>query len=525
MINYFKIFFAFIISSLLISCGPGGTPTAEVKSEKLRFGVASFNMETCTFCPRPTGIEEFEYYGPPLVGNDVLDYAPGGTKGFMLAAADFDDIEVVGIYSTRSPLGGSSGGTVTREAFEKYAGEIVNRFAADKDIDGIYLPLHGAMAVDGIEKPEAELVRRIRAVVGPDIPIAVTMDLHGNEDHELSDVANFVMATKRYPHYDHNLNGERSARLLRRYIKGSYKPTMAARKPGVTFATVFGATCCGAPQDVMERARRWQNRNLDVYVTVFWGFTFADVEDGGVAVFVLTNDDQDLAERIADDMNQYILDRKEDFEVDLPVPANGVPAGLQAVIEGRGPVVLANHSDRLGDATYILKELMNNDATNYAIATLRDEKVVAEVIANNKVGDKISVNVGGFTTEMAGPPVNVKGTVHFIGKFGNNPKTIDDIVVIRFGPKDNNYLILTPSLHQVITRPIFDATNVPLDDLDMIAIKSRVHYKRGFIETRMFKEAIVMDAPGHGQADISKYTYKKLPKDIWSKHLKKEPIS
>ena len=443
----------------------------------------------------------------------------------MLAAADFDDVEVVGIYATRSPLGGSSGGTVTREAFEKYSGEIVKRFAADEEIDAIYLPLHGAMAVDGIEKPEAVLVRRIRAVFGPNIPIAVTMDLHGNEDHELSDVADFVMATKRYPHYDHNLNGERSARLLRRFIKGTYKPKMAARKPGVTFATVFGATCCDAPQDVMERARRWQNRFLDVYVTVFWGFTFADVEDGGVAVFVITNDDQELADRIADDMNQYVLDRKEDFEVDLPTPDGGVIEGITAVTEGRGPVVLANHSDRLGDATYILQELIDNGATNYAVATLRDEAAVKKLLANNKVGDKVSISVGGFTGERAGNPVDIMGTVHFMGRFGSNPATIDDIVVLRFGPKNDNYLILTPALHQVITRPIFDATNVPLDDLDMIAIKSRVHYKRGFIETRMFKKAIVMDAPGHGQADISKYTYKKLPKGIWSKYLKKEPIS
>ena len=65
------------------------------------------------------------------------------------------------------------------------------------------------------------------------------------------------MTTKRYPHYDHNLNGERSARLLIRAIRGTYKPAMAARKPGITFATYFGGTHAGAPQDVMERARRW----------------------------------------------------------------------------------------------------------------------------------------------------------------------------------------------------------------------------------------------------------------------------
>lgn len=506
-----------LMATLLAGCDQMSDEGPE--DDIIRLGVASFNMETCTFCPRPTGIAEFEYYGPPFEGAGVLDYAPGGTAGFTLAISEYDGVEAVGIYAVRPPLGGSSGGTVTREAFEKYAGEIVRRFEEDKSLDGIYLPLHGAMAVDGVPKPEAELVRRIRAVVGADVPIAVTMDLHGNEDHELSDVADFVMTTKRYPHYDHNLNGERSARLLIRKIRGTYTPTMATRKPGITFATVFGGTHAGAPQDVMERARRWEARNLDVYVSVFWGFTFADAADGGAAVFVITNGDQELADRIADDMTLYIQDRREDFEFDLPGPADGVLQGITAVAEGRGPVILANHSDRLGDATHILTELIRHNATNYAVATIRDADAVEQITTGSQIGDRVTVEVGGFTTDLAGAPITIEGIVHYIGEFGRSEATSDPLVVLRFGPDESNYLFLTPALHQVITRSIFDQAGVPLDDLDMIAIKSRVHFRRGFIETRLFNTAIVIDAPGHGQADIGQYEYNNLPEGTWSKHF------
>jgi len=158
------------------------------------------------------------------------------------------------------------------------------------------------MAVNGILKPEAEIVRRVREVVG-DIPVFVTLDLHANEDHELSDIADAVFIVKRYPHYDAYLQGQRAARILIRTIKGSYKPTMATQKPGVITPSVFQGTGVSPAMEIMERARRWENRETDVFVSVAFGFAYADVPDVGATVMVVTNDDLQLSERIAKDMS------------------------------------------------------------------------------------------------------------------------------------------------------------------------------------------------------------------------------
>jgi len=211
---------------------------------------------------------------------------------------------------------------VTERAFDKFAGEIVTRLAAIEDLDAVYLPLHGAMAVTGIPRPEAELVRRIKAELG-DIPIAITYDLHANEDAEIAEYADIVLIVKRFPHYDFGLMGERAARLLIRTVRGSYEPVLEVRRPNIAFATVYGGTHQGVPRDMMERARRWENRRPDVYVSVAMGFPFADVPDMGMSVFVQTNGDRAVASEIADDMAQYIWSRRDEFEYDIPKGAAG----------------------------------------------------------------------------------------------------------------------------------------------------------------------------------------------------------
>jgi microcystin degradation protein MlrC len=313
----------------------------------------------------------------------------------------YPEFRVEGAYVTRWPVGGTGGSWITHRTFDKLTAELVDHLANMPKLDGIYLPLHGGMAVEGIPKPEAEIVRRIRKRLG-DIPIAVTLDLHANEDHELTDAADIVLSVKRYPHYDYDLMGKRAADVLVRTIRGDFKPVTETRKPGIVFASIYGATHKGIPQDVMERARRWENQYLDVFVSVLWGFAYADAADGGVTVIALTNNQPELARKIADDMNDYILKNKEKFEYPLPRPKQAIRQSLQAVKAGMGPVILADLADRIGDSTHILHELDRRKVRNFALASIADPKAVSDIVKNNKVGDKVTIEVGGYSTDLAG---------------------------------------------------------------------------------------------------------------------------
>jgi len=485
--------FLFIIFFML-SAGAENIPE---EKKNIRIAVATFSHETCTFCPDPTTVEDWEFGS-----------RQGYIGGFKTICEEYGGVELVGILSPRGARGGSSGSWVTTEAFEKYSNLIVRDLNQAGHLDGIFLSLHGAMAVTGIPKPEAELVRRVRKAVG-DIPIMVTLDLHANEDHELSDAADAVFIIKRYPHYDTTLIGERAARVMINTVRGHYKPTMATRKPGVITPSVFQGTAVSPAMEIMEKARRWECRYPGVYVSVAFGFAYADVPDVGATVMVVTNNDQKLADRIADDMSDYIWKRRKEFAgKKLPKTKEGVALAIAAAKDGKTPVIIADHSDRTGGSTHILEELIKQGSKNFCIATLRDERAIEKLQKTTKKGDTVSIDLGGYSDEFAGNPVRIDGKVEFIGNYGRGT-----VVVLAFG--ENNRVILTPQLMQVTTPQIFRPLGINIYTLDIIVLKSRVHFWRGFVETDLAGAVFEVDAPGWGPADLTLLPYKNIPKDIY----------
>jgi microcystin degradation protein MlrC len=484
-------------------------PAAAQAPRKIRLAVATFSHETCTFCPDPTGVAEWEFYGPPVRGAEVLRQG-GYIGGFVAASREYADVELTGIYSPRDSKGGSSGSWVTREAFDKYANGIAEDIRKTGPYDGVFLALHGAMAVTGVPKPEAELARRVRAVVGTSVPIHVTLDLHANESQDLADAADAVFIIKRYPHYDAALMGDRALRTMLRQVKGTYKPTMATRKPGVLTPSVFQGTGTSPSMEIMERARIWEERRRDVYVSVAYGFAYADVPDIGATVMVVTNNDQKLADQVADDMSNFIWMKREDFAgKKLPKTKEGVTLAIAAAKAGKVPVVVADHSDRTGNSTHILEELIRQGGRNFCIATISDEKAIAEIAAKSKVGDTVKVAVGGYQDQYAGKPVTIEGKLEFLGKYQPHAQ----VAVIAFGA--NNRVILTPVLDQVTDPGIFRDLHIDLKTLEIIVLKSRVHFWRGFVEDGLAKAVFQVDAPGLGPADVSTIPYKIASRDIY----------
>ena len=199
--------------------------------EKIRIAVLHFAHETVTFLKNDTTLDDFIYPGSPAKGEALLKaYPKSYMGGFVKMAREFDGVELVGIELPLWPKTYMGSGWVTEEAFETLTGKMIEGLKAEGPFDGVYLSLHGAMAVRGVARPEAELARRVRAAVGPKALIAATFDLHGNEDDEFLKHADMGFAVKYFPHYDEYLQGERAARMLVRAIRGDYKPVHAVKK-------------------------------------------------------------------------------------------------------------------------------------------------------------------------------------------------------------------------------------------------------------------------------------------------------
>jgi microcystin degradation protein MlrC len=482
----------------------------------MRIAVASFSHETCTFCPRLTTVEDYEYNGVSSRG------IPNYINGFIKVAESEPDVELVGILSARRSRGGSSGSWLTKECFDKYSYGIANGVEEAGDIDGVLLALHGAMAATGAPRPEVEIVRRVRAVVGPDVPIMVTLDLHANEDQELADASDGVFILKTYPHVDSEAIGMMAARCIIDTVRGDFKPTMALRKPGIMTPSVYQGTGFFPAKDIMDRGREWEAKEENVYaVSVAFGFAYADVPDVGATVVAVTNDDQELADKVAQDMSDYIWSLREPFAGKiLPKTKEGVKRAIAAAKAGKTPVVIADHSDRTGDSTHILKELVDQGAENFCVITIADEKAIEEISKKAKVGDKVTQKVGGYATEWSGKPAEIKGTVEFLGECSftmtgpmskGETRNLGKTAVLGFG--ENNHLVISPHLHQVLDNAPFAALGLDLKDLDIVSIKSRVHFRAFYNDVA--GEIIEIDAPGLGPADVTQHTFENAPEDLY----------
>ncbi len=501
----------------LVACGGGnGEAPAQTAAPvsatghvaPVRIAVLRFAHETCTFCPGgDVTIEDWTKIRDMDVGDEVLT-AGGYTRGFTRAIREYQGVELVGLTSPPGVYGGSSRSWSTRETFEEImAGQIADLEAA-MPVDGVYLALHGAMAVRGIPRPEAEIAKRIREVVGPDVPIAATFDLHANEDEEFLEWADISLVIKRYPHYDTALQGERAARLLLRTIRGSYTPTSATRRPGIVTPTVLQWTARSPYMDIYERARRWESREDDVFVSVALGFPWSDVPDLGANIQVITNNDQDLADRIADDMNEFMWRVREAmFDTEFLMPEEAVARAIDDIESGTSPVVLADYSDRNGDATWILDEIVRQGLSGVLYGTVRDELVIQKLLATEaQPGDAFDMPVGGFADESSGKPVRITGTLSYLGE-GMGYETI---AVVEFG--EGNALIITPALRQVIWTEQLEVGGLDPDDFNAFVTKSRVHFRRGFDETGYARSIYIVDAPGGfvGTVRLDSLTYENV---------------
>jgi len=459
--------------------------------QTFRVAVAEFSHETCTFCPGgDTDIDKWTRLRPPYGGDELLETG-GYVGGFVARAREYGNVELVGLTSPAEVFGGSSASWNTEEAFEYFTDLMLNDLREQMPVDGVYLALHGAMAVRNVPRPEAEIARRFRQVVGPDVPIVGTFDLHGNEDEAFLAAADMAFTVKRYPHYDAYIQGERAARMLIRTMRGDFTPTTATRRPGIITATVLQWTGASPAMDIMERARRWEARENDAYVSVFFGYPWSDVPDVGATVMVVTNDDQGLADRIAEDMSEYMWRVREEFaHGQFPLPREGVRQVRSAVAAGQTPVVIGDHSDRPGDATFILKELIDQGVDNFILGALRDERVLEALAETNaRVGDHFAMDVGGFTPS-GGSPVHIEGTLVYFG-----PRwSYEQVAAIEFG--DHNMLLIAPAYTQLTAPEQLRFGPVDPDEYDVFVVKSRVHFRRGFDETGYAKSIVVIEAPG-----------------------------
>jgi microcystin degradation protein MlrC len=455
----------------------------------IRIAVLHFAHETVTFLANDTTLDDFLYPGSPAKGEALLSWSPSSYMGGFVKVAREYGAELVGIESPLWPKTHTGSGWITEQAFEFFAGKMIAELGAAGPFDGVYLSLHGAMGVRGVLRPEVELARRVRQTVGPDVFIAATFDPHGNQGKEFLEHADMAFTAKYYPHYDCYLQGERAARTLVRAIRGDYKPAHAAIKVPIISPSVLQWTGASPWMDLVQRALIWEARESDAYVNFFFGFAFADSPDLGMTFQALTNGKPDLAQKICEDMAQTAWRQREALLTSTKVNAiaEGVGLAKRAVETGKAPVVLADHSDRTGSATWLLKEIIARDLSNAVIATIADRTIGDRIKARGlAAGDACELEIGGAVDQSAGDPVRISGTLLIaVEGYGQH------WAAIRFGR--NNVLVVSTYLVEITNPHSLRELGLDVGTFQIFALKSRVHFRRGFDDSGFAKTILLVE--------------------------------
>ncbi|HMK80212.1 MAG TPA: M81 family metallopeptidase [Xanthobacteraceae bacterium] len=480
----------------------------------LRVAVGGFLHESTTFVDRPTAWEDFARTGP----------WPGACEGeAMLRTFDGLNLGLAGFVDEARKAGheiapvawtmAQPGGPVTAQAFERMSAALVDGYRRS-GADVIFCELHGAMVAESYDDAEGELLRRIRAVVGPGVPILGTLDLHVNMSDAMVAHANLLSAFRTYPHVDWAETGARVARWLDRVIAWGPAPAKAMRRMPFLVPVTAGCSMI-SPAKELYRALEAIEAESGVHLNFTPGFPPADIADCGPAVFGYGADEarvQRAVDRLAD-----LVDAAEpQFAAQRVQPVGeAVANAIRIAGSADKPVVLADTQDNPGagapsNTTGIIAELLAQGAEGAIIGILHDPDAAAAAHAAG-LGAHLNIPLGapaqpGPWTVVALSDGHFAGTAPMLrSKFAEMGKT----AVL----KQNGVEVLVATIRQQpIHRETFSHLGIDPRDRKIVALKSSVHFRAGFQE--IASEVITCASPGMNLADPADFSYQKLPAGI-----------
>ncbi len=482
----------------------------------MRIAIGGFLHESHSFAPRPTTYPDFVQPGgfPGLVHGTALIDAVRDTSvpiaGAIAAAASADVRLIPLAWCIASPAG-----PVQDEAFERIAALIcapLSQALDEAPLDGVYLDLHGAALSEHFPDAEGELLRRVRAIVGSDVPITISLDPHANLTRAMVDLADVAVPFRTYPHVDMREAGAQSMRLLLARIARGAPWARAFRQ--LDFWIPLGSQCTlvSPMQDVMtERATRARHNGL-VELAFCFGFPYADFADCGVGVAAYA-ETQAMADEAVDAFAGFVAARESAF-VAPTLPADAAVAHAMAAT--RTPVVIADTQDNPGggghgDTTGLLAELVRQGAEGALVCLINDAESAAACHAAGQ-GASLDLSLGG---KSDGVPFACRATVLRLtdGRFtltgpmgAGNPANLGATALITIAPGVR--VIVVSRKMQALDQAIIRHVGIEPADCRIIALKSSVHFRADF--TPVAAEIVVALAPGPVVADPSTLTFHHL---------------
>jgi len=485
----------------------------------MKIAVGGFQHETNTFAPMKAdwaAFEQADSWPGMQVGATVLTACAGmniPVSGFVEEALSAGDALIPLSWCSATPSG-----YVTRDAYNRFSEMLLAQLVevAD-DIDAVYLDLHGAMVTEHLEDGEGTLLRAAREIVGPGVWIVASLDLHANVTEEMVDVADYLAVFRTYPHVDMAETGRRTAKTLQQLFARGVRPAKAFRKLNFLIPLTGSCTLEEPAASIYEAITKLDFGTPFLGASFATGFAPADIREAGPSILIYA-ETQTLADEKADEMLKLVCAHEAAFSANIWTAENAI-AFTNERTKGKGPVLFADTQDNPGaggngDTIGLLKALIDANAKNAVLGVLYDPVAAQAAHAAGK-GALVSLNLGAHT---GGAPneTPIEANFHVLA-LSNGAFVADgpyyDGAYVSLGP---TALIELPGIKIVVAskkvqcadRAMFTHIGCEPKDMDIVAVKSSVHFRADFAS--IASDILVVACPGPNPADHRGLDYQHL---------------
>jgi microcystin degradation protein MlrC len=481
-----------------------------------RIAIGGFLHETNTFAPTKAIYADFVRGGgwPSMAqGADVLKLRDinVGLAGFIGEAEARGWELAPTVFAAASPCA-----HVAREAYERIAAIIVDGLANAGPLDAVYLDLHGAMVSEHLDDGEGEILARVRRLIGADVPLVASLDLHANVTPEMVRHADALIAYRTYPHVDMAETGRAAARHLALLLASRQRFARAFRQLPFLIPISWQCTNDQPASSIYQKLAAMQSEAVPT-LSFCPGFPAADFAHCGPSVFAYgrTQADADVA---ADQLAAIIEGHESDFDGRIHTPDEGVRLAIQLAKTASKPTIIADTQDNPGaggdsDTTGMLRALVRNEAKRAAIGVICDPASARAAHAAGR-GATVKLALGGKSGIRGDSPYEETFVVENLsdGKFiapgpyfGGRDMDMGPSACLRIGEVR---VVVSSHKAQLADQSMFRYVGIEPTQQAILVNKSSVHFRADF--EPIAEKILICAAPGAMPADPARLPWTKL---------------
>ena len=474
-----------------------------------RIAIGSILTECNQLGGIPIDITWFERYD--LHRGEAVLKVRSGVVGGMLEVLRERQADVVPLLTAST----CPGAYLTAACYTALKTELLDRLRAALPVDGVLLPLHGAAVAENAPDLEGDLIGAARQVVGPTVPIVVTLDLHAHVTADMVRYADALLAWETYPHRDAFTTGVRGARLLLDTLEGRCRPAMAMAKVPVLTGAIRGSTEGDDPfAHLMRLTKSYEGRDGVLSTSLFLVHPYLDQPGMGSGPLVITDNDMEKAVGIARGIAEQYWARRFELEPELFTPEEAIIRGQQV----DGPVVLVEAADccgggAAGDSVATLKALLRANVAQISLVPVVDPGA-ATVCHQAGVGGTVTVALGHQCDPRWGQPVTVTGRVtrlsdgrfRYVGGVWDNVESNMGLsAVLSIGAVQ--VLVASHATYDWMDEQ-FRSMGLSASEAKFIVAKNPMNYRQAY--GAIAKAIFVLDTPGPTPPTVRHVQYKNV---------------